>query len=113
MKCFVAAKIHEIRVTAKALDYEGSVAIDAALLQAVRIEPFEQVHVINKTTGARWVTYAIPGGQGVFSLNGGGARLGEIGDTCIVLTYAWQPYFFEARVIYCAEDNSIAKRLVY
>jgi aspartate 1-decarboxylase len=113
MRCFLAAKIHDLRVTEKVLLYEGSVAIDAGLMQAAGIAPYEQVHVINTNTGNRWVTYALPAGQGVFSLNGGGARLGEIGDRCIVLTYRFQQFHSDAQVIYCDEDNRIAKRLTY
>lgn len=113
MQCYLAAKIHDVRVTDKALHYEGSVGIDALLLQAAGIAPYEQVHVINTATGARWVTYALPAAQGAFILNGGGARLGEVGDRCIVLTYTWHQYFVQATVLYCDEENGIVRRLAY
>jgi aspartate 1-decarboxylase len=113
MKTFVSAKIHGIRVTQKAVRYNGSVAIAASLLREVGIEDFEQVHIVNLTNGNRWVTYAIPAPEGVFSLNGGGARLGEIGDECVVMTYATLHAYKPAKVIHLNEDNSVHHSIRY
>ena len=39
------SKIHRATVTEANLDYEGSVTIDANLLEAADIAEFEQVHI--------------------------------------------------------------------
>jgi aspartate 1-decarboxylase len=108
MKVFLSAKIHGIRVTDKSLHYLGSVAICRDLLKAAQIQPYEQVHVVNLANGQRWMTYAIPGEPGTFSLNGGGARLGEIGDVCILMTFEMLAAYIPARVIYCDKENRVA-----
>jgi aspartate 1-decarboxylase len=113
MKSFVGSKIHGIRVTRKSVDYQGSVSICPHLMEASNIEPYEKVHIINLNNGNRWVTYAIPGGNAEFSLNGGGARLGEIGDVCVVLTYVLLDNFSNALVVFCGKANDITSKLIY
>jgi aspartate 1-decarboxylase len=106
MRTFVAAKLHNLRVTNKNIDYHGSVSISEELMRAVGIAPYEQVHVINLNTGARWVTYAISAAQpGIFMLNGGGARLGEVGDPCVVMTYKQEASFSGAIVVHFTTDE--------
>lgn len=113
MKMFVAAKLHNLHVTDKSVDYHGSVSIAASLLAAADISPYEQVHVINLANGNRWITYAVPAEEGMFTLNGGGARLGEIGDCCVALTYRQEEAFSGAAVVYCTSDNQIEGVLHY
>jgi aspartate 1-decarboxylase len=114
MKTYVAAKIHGIRVTDKSVEYHGSVAICPELMAASGIEPYEQVHVINLTNGERWVTYAIESDTGgEFSLRGGGARLGEIGDSCVIITYRHESSFSGAKVIHVDERNVIREVMNY
>ena len=84
------SKIHRATVTEADLNYEGSVTIDADLMDAADILPHEQVHVLNVNNGERFDTYALrgPRGSGVICLNGPAARLAHVGDTVIILTYA-------------------------
>jgi aspartate 1-decarboxylase len=84
------SKLHGLRVTGKNLAYEGSLTIDEELLVASDILPNEMVHVINVNSGVRFETYIIKGerGSGTVCLNGGAARLGEIGDELIVMSSA-------------------------
>jgi aspartate 1-decarboxylase len=82
------AKIHRVTTTAANLAYEGSITVDAALLQASGILPFEQVDVVNCANGARFTTYAIVGGAGEICVNGAAARLVQPGDLLIILAYA-------------------------
>ena len=84
------SKLHRVRVTEADLNYEGSVTIDADLMDAAQILPWEQVNVLNVTNGERFDTYAIrgPRGSGVVCLNGPAARLAHVGDLVIILTYA-------------------------
>ena len=84
------SKIHRATVTGADLNYEGSVTIDADLMDAADILPNEQVQILNVNNGERFDTYAIRGarGSGVICLNGPAARLAHVGDTVIILTYA-------------------------
>ena len=84
------SKIHRATVTEADLNYEGSVTIDADLMDAAEILPNEQVQILNVNNGERFDTYAIRGarGSGVICLNGPAARLAHVGDTVIILTYA-------------------------
>jgi aspartate 1-decarboxylase len=85
------SKIHRATVTRSDLNYEGSIAVDAALLEAADIQPFEAVHVWNITNGSRLQTYALPveRGSGEICLNGAAARLAQAGDRVIIASFAW------------------------
>jgi aspartate 1-decarboxylase len=114
MKTFVGAKIHGIRVTDKSVEYNGSVSVCQHLMAEAGMEPFERVDVVNLTTGARWTTYLLADERvGRFSLNGGGARLGEIGDQCVLMTWNEEEFFSGAQVVFCDESNQIRERMSY
>lgn len=83
------SKIHRATVTDADVNYEGSVTIDPVLMEAADILPYEQVDVVNINNGARLTTYAIEGerGSGGLAINGAAARLVNIGDTVIILSY--------------------------
>ena len=89
MRTMMKSKIHRARVTQVDLDYEGSITIDRALMEASDILPFERVEVLNINNGARFSTYAIEGKEdsGEVCLNGAAARLAVRGDLVIILTY--------------------------
>lgn len=80
-------KIHRARVTDADLNYVGSISIDPILMKAADILPNEQVSVYNLNNGSRLETYAIEGNEGQICLNGAAARLAQIGDRVIVVTY--------------------------
>lgn len=114
MRTFVSGKIHHLRVTEAELHYIGSVTIDADILKAANIQPYEQVDIVNLSNGERWTTYALPGKPQVFSLNGGGARSGRPGDICIIMAYQQAEHFTEApAVIIDSETNRIKETLTY
>ena len=83
------SKIHRATLTGTDLDYEGSIAIDSALIDAAGLLPGEQVHVLNLSNAARLVTYVIeaPAGSGTMLLNGPAARLGVKGDKVVIIAY--------------------------
>ncbi len=87
MRIMMKSKIHRAKVTEADIDYEGSITIDRTLMEAADILPYEKVHVLDVTNGARLETYAIEGGPGEICLNGAAARLIIKGDTVIILTY--------------------------
>jgi len=87
------SKIHRARVTQVDLDYEGSITIDRALMEASDILPFERVEVLNINNGARFSTYAIEGvaNSGIIGINGAAARLVAKGDIVLILSYCQVP----------------------
>ena len=89
-RTLLKSKIHRATVTDANLDYEGSVTVDAELLDAADIVEFEQVDVLDVTNGARLTTYAIPGepGAGEVCINGAAAHLVKPGDLVIIASYA-------------------------
>jgi aspartate 1-decarboxylase len=93
MRTVLRSKLHHAVVTEATLHYEGSITVDADLMAAADIAPYEQVLVASVTNGTRFQTYAIPGaaGSGVIGLNGGAARLGKPGDTLIVMAFGLVP----------------------
>lgn len=111
------SKLHRARVTEAALHYEGSLTVDRALLEAANIVPFERVQVVDIANGARFETYAIEGppGSGTICVNGAAARLVQVGDPVIIITYA-QLTPEEARrhhpvIVLLNPDNSVKERL--
>lgn len=82
------AKVHRARVTDADLNYVGSISIDPILMKAADILPNEQVSVYNLMNGARFETYAIEGTRdGQICLNGAAARLAQVGDLVIIVTF--------------------------
>mgnify|MGYP001190417496 CR=1 FL=1 len=82
------SKVHRATVTDANLHYVGSITLDTTLMELADIRENEQVHVLDIDNGARFETYAIPGGPGDVCLNGAAARLVAPGDRVIVITYA-------------------------
>jgi aspartate 1-decarboxylase len=80
-------KIHRARVTDADLNYVGSISIDPILMKAADIVANEQVAVYNINNGARFETYAIEGNDGEVCLNGAAARLAQVGDLVIIVTF--------------------------
>ncbi len=89
MRTLLKSKIHRATVTEANLEYEGSITIDAELLRAADILPYEQVDLYDCTNGSRLHTYAIPGeaGSGEICVNGAAAHLVKPHDVIIIATY--------------------------
>ena len=107
------SKIHRATVTHADLDYEGSVTIDADLLEASGILPHEEIHIWNVTNGSRLTTYALkgPAGSGVICTNGAAAHLTKPGDLVILATFAEmtqeEARNFEPTVVRVDEKNRV------
>lgn len=84
------SKIHKATITQADLNYNGSLTIDAELMAAVGLIPFEKIEVYNINNGERFNTYTIVGepGSGIIGLNGAAARKGLVGDRIIIVSYA-------------------------
>ncbi|HHL40365.1 MAG TPA: aspartate 1-decarboxylase [Deltaproteobacteria bacterium] len=89
-RVMLKSKIHRATVTDANLDYEGSIEIDAELMELAGILEFEQVHIYNIANGNRFTTYAICGerGSGTISINGAAAHLAGKGDLIIIASYS-------------------------
>ncbi|MBQ9254906.1 MAG: aspartate 1-decarboxylase [Bacteroidales bacterium] len=88
------SKIHRVKVTQADLNYIGSITIDEELMEAAGILENERVYIYNINSGARFDTYAIKGkrGSGVIGLNGAAARLAQIDDLVIIVSFATMDY---------------------
>ncbi|MEI5907220.1 aspartate 1-decarboxylase [Bacillus spongiae] len=92
-KTMMNGKIHRATVTEANLNYVGSITIDQDILDAVGMVANEKVQIVNNNNGARLETYIIAGerGSGVVCLNGAAARLVQVGDIVIIISYALVP----------------------
>ncbi len=116
-RTMLKAKLHQARVTHSELEYEGSCAIDASLLEAAGILEYEQIQIYNIANGARFTTYAIKAaaGSGVISVNGAAAHKAAPGDRVIICSYASlseeELAAFKPTLVYLDAANAIkAKR---
>jgi aspartate 1-decarboxylase len=84
------AKVHRATVTETNVNYEGSLTLDASLMKAAGMLPYERVDVYNADSGARFSTYLIMGkaGSGEVCVNGAAALLAKPGDRVIIASYA-------------------------
>ena len=84
-------------------------------MEAADILPFELVHVLDITNGARLETYAIEGeeGNGEVVINGAAAHLVHKGDLVIVLAYGSvseeEGRSFQPKLVYVDEENRIVR----
>src|SRR6202042_181382 len=109
------SKIHRVKVTQAELNYVGSITIDADLIDAANIIPNEMVQIVNNNNGARFETYVIKGerGTGIVCLNGAAARLAQVGDIVIIISYAYmeidEARAYEPIAIFPDVDNKLIK----
>ena len=110
------SKIHRAFVTGASLNYEGSLSIDAALMEQVGLFPYEKILCSNLANGERFETYVIPAerGSGAIVLNGATAHLGKIGDRLTIMSYTtveeYQAKRWEPRVIVMGEKNVVVNK---
>ena len=115
MRWMLRSKIHRATVTEARLDYEGSITIDADLVDRCGMWVGEKVAVAVVETGARFETYILPGerGSGIIALNGAAARLASVGDKVIIMGYELTDEPIKAKVVLVDMDNKVAKELTY
>ncbi len=84
------SKIHRVSITHSEIDYIGSITIDEDLMNASNLIENEKVSIYNITNGMRFDTYVIKGkrGSGDIGINGAAARLVQVGDLVIIVSYA-------------------------
>jgi aspartate 1-decarboxylase len=112
-RSMLKSKIHRATVTHADVSYEGSLTLDAQLLEAADILPNEEVHVWDVTRGTRLTTYTIAGerGSGVVCVNGAAAHLVRPGDLIIIASFAnleeEEARSHQPRVVFVDEANRI------
>lgn len=117
IRTMMNGKIHRARVTEANLNYVGSITIDQDILDAVDILPNEKVQIVNNNNGARLETYVISGERrsGVICLNGAAARLVQVDDIIIIISYAQlneeELKHHEPKVVVMDENNKIKSLL--
>ena len=103
-------------MTHSELDYEGSCAIDDALLDAATISEYQQIDIYNITNGERFTTYAIRAqrNSGIISVNGAAAHKASPGDILIIASYATysesELRLYQPRLVYVNEMNRIVNQ---
>ena len=113
IRTFLKSKIHRATVTEVNLNYEGSLGLDAELMRAADILPFELVQVYNINTGARFETYVIEEApnSGAIALKGAAARKAAPGDLIIVTCFTAMDdrnlEGFKPAVVHVDENNRI------
>ncbi len=107
------SKLHRVRVTHAELDYEGSVAIDSALMAAANIREFERLEIYNVNNGERFTTYAIKTtpDSGIVSVMGAAAHKVSVDDLLIICTYAdfseSEAACFTPDLVYVDDENRL------
>jgi len=109
------SKIHRAKVTQAELNYVGSITIDEDLMDAANIIANEKVQIVNNNNGARFETYVIKGerGSGIICLNGAAARMAQVGDIVIIMSFTWmemdEARKYEPVLIFPDGDNKLIK----
>ncbi len=112
-RTMLKSKLHRVNVTHSELDYEGSCAIDEALLDAGNMREYEQISIYNVSNGERFSTYAIRAERhsGIISINGAAAHKAAPGDIIIIASYAVYDEIelekFKPQLVYVDDNNRI------
>ncbi|HLT24592.1 MAG TPA: aspartate 1-decarboxylase [Ignavibacteria bacterium] len=110
------SKVHRATITQAELHYEGSLTLDAELMDEAGLIPYEKIQVVNINNGLRFETYIIEGERhsGTICLNGAAARLGMVGDRVILIAYGMfseeELADFKPKVVFVDEHNRIVKK---
>jgi aspartate 1-decarboxylase len=102
-----------VRVTHSELDYEGSCAIDEALLEVADVREYQQIDIYNVTNGERFTTYAIRAvrNSGIISVNGAAAHKARVNDILIIAAYALYSEIelknYHPQLVYVNDRNEI------
>lgn len=113
LKEYLKAKIHDATINEANLNYTGSIEIDEEIMKASNIKEFEKVLIANINNGNRFETYVIKGkfGEKKIGLNGAAARLGEIGDRIIIMSFALldekEEENFKPQIVFLDKENNI------
>lgn len=108
------SKIHTVVVTEANVKYNGSITVDADLLDAAKIKKYQQVYINNTANGSRIMTYVLPGkrGSGEVCMNGGAALHAKVGDVVHILAFCRmtekEADQYRPTLVFTEGDNQIA-----
>lgn len=111
MRCLLRSKIHRATVTEANVEYVGSITIDRSLLAEAGIWAGEKVLVSDVDNGSRFETYVVPGDSGVICVNGAAARLVDVGDRVIIMSFEYGNTPIEPKIILVDEKNKCVQIL--
>jgi aspartate 1-decarboxylase len=117
LRMMCKSKIQQATVTETNLEYEGSISIDRNIMLKADIVPYEIVLIVNLNTGARFETYTIPArnNSGIIGLQGGAARLGQVKDKLIIISYAFiedeKAKAYKPKIVFLDEKNRPIKQI--
>ena len=109
------SKLHRVKVTQAELNYVGSITIDEDLMEAANMIANEKVQIVNNNNGARFETYVIRGerGTGTICLNGAAARMAQVGDIVIIMSFAYmemdEARIYQPILVFPDGDNKLIK----
>ena len=109
------SKLHRATVTGANVNYEGSLSIDASLMERAGMHPYERILCGNLANGERFETYIIPGerGSGAIILNGATAHLGKPGDLLTMMCYTWideaQAKGWQPKILSLGKKNTVVE----
>jgi aspartate 1-decarboxylase len=110
------SKLHRARVTQTRLNYPGSILIDAALMKAAEILPYEGVLIADLNNGNRIETYAVPApaNSGQVVVLGAAAKLARKNHIVIIFSFAYctpdEAKKLKPKVVILDERNKIINR---
>jgi aspartate 1-decarboxylase len=111
MRNVLRSKIHRAYITDANPDYVGSVIIDRELMEKVDLWEYEKVMICDVTNGNRWETYVLPGdrGSGEVSVQGAGAKLCQIDDCVIILSFEVSDEPLKPKMILVNRENEFVE----
>ncbi len=111
MRNVLRSKIHRAYITDANPDYVGSVIIDRELMEKIDLWEYEKVMICDVTNGNRWETYVLPGdrGSGTVSVQGAGAKLCQIDDCVIILSFEVSDEPIEPKMILVNRENQFVE----
>jgi len=118
LRTIFKSKIQKATVTQTKMDYEGSIGIDATLMEMADILANEKVQVLNLDTGARFETYTIKekAGSGAICLYGPAAHKGAVGEKVFIISYCLvdekEAHNVKPKIVYVDEHNQVKPKLM-
>ncbi len=115
LRIMYKSKIQKATITQTKMDYEGSIGIDATVMEIADILPNEKVQVLNLDTGVRFETYVIKekADSGTICLYGPAAHLGKVGEKIFIISYCLvedkEAHKVKPKVTYVDEQNKVKK----
>ena len=105
------SKIHRAVITDANINYEGSITLSSSLIKRAKIQRFQKVLVVDINNCNRFETYVIESpDENVVCLNGAAARLVNIGDRIIIMSFCYineLPDNYEPTILRLNEKNEV------